>query len=133
MGGERIKPLILAVNKDPDILTLITMVLEENYRIIEARSGLEGLDFAQRCPLVKTIIVDVYESELGGLNIIDILGVLPESKKIPLLLMGADKKFLDIWEQRPRTDTRMIECLDMPFNLQDLNNKLDSLINPKLI
>jgi two-component system chemotaxis response regulator CheY len=85
-----IRPLVLVVDDDPDILDAICDILEvEHYRVARARNGLEALDrVEQERPAV--ILLDLMMPVMDGVTFAHALHARPQVADIPILVISAD-------------------------------------------
>jgi PAS domain S-box-containing protein len=58
MGSDRRRGTLLVVDDEPEILTALEDLFEEDFRVHAARSGAEGLEILRRAPDVDVIISD---------------------------------------------------------------------------
>jgi PAS domain S-box-containing protein len=58
MASERRRGTLLVVDDEPEILTALEDLFEEDFRVHAARSGAEGLEVLRRAPEVEVIISD---------------------------------------------------------------------------
>ena len=58
MGSDRRRGTLLVVDDEPEILTALEDLFEEDFRVHAARSGAEGLEILRRAPEVDVIISD---------------------------------------------------------------------------
>jgi PAS domain S-box-containing protein len=66
MGSERRRGTLLVVDDEPEILTALEDLFEEDFRVHAARSGAEGLEILRRAPDVDVIISDQRMPEMTG-------------------------------------------------------------------
>jgi len=86
--SDDLKPIVLIVEDDLDILDYITRVLSSNYRILSANNGKSGLE--QAFQLIPDIIVsDVMMPEMDGFEMCSILKNDLRTSHIPVILLTA--------------------------------------------
>jgi two-component system, chemotaxis family, chemotaxis protein CheY len=84
------RPLVLVVDDDPDILDAICDILEvEQYRVARARNGVEALErvSAER-PAV--ILLDLMMPVMDGVTFAHVLHERPAVSDVPILVISAD-------------------------------------------
>ncbi len=84
------RPLVLVVDDDPDILDAICDILEvEHYRVARARNGLEALErIDKERPAV--ILLDLMMPVMDGVTFAHALHARPAVADIPILVISAD-------------------------------------------
>ncbi len=86
---DKDKPLVLVIDDEPNILTALSLLLEdEGYQVITARHGLEGLE-RLRTARPDLIITDYMMPHMTGVELIEEVRAGPEWSHIPILLMSA--------------------------------------------
>lgn len=85
-----IRPLVLVVDDDPDILDAICDILEvESYRVARARNGVEALQrIEEERPAV--ILLDLMMPVMDGVTFAHALHEKPSGWDIPILVISAD-------------------------------------------
>jgi two-component system, chemotaxis family, chemotaxis protein CheY len=85
-----IRPLVLVVDDDPDILDAICDILEvEQYRVARARNGLEALERVEsECPAV--ILLDLMMPVMDGVTFARVLRERNVAGNVPILVISAD-------------------------------------------
>ena len=81
---------ILIVDDDPALLMVASMALAEvaGLEVIEARGGLEALEFARQ-GIPDAILMDVVLPDIDGLDIFEKLGADQRTKRIPIIFHTA--------------------------------------------
>ena len=82
------RPLVLVVDDNPDIVTLVSRLLEHDYRVCSAANGLEGLKSATR-DLPDLIISDVMMPVMDGYEFCRRVKEEMSTSHIPVLLLTA--------------------------------------------
>ena len=89
--GNKMKPLILLVEDDPNILKYLKMTLEFNEcQIISAKNGKEGLKVLselKECP--DLIISDIMMPEMNGYEFFDAVSKNPNYYHVPFIFLSA--------------------------------------------
>ena len=128
----RIKPesqraLILVIDDNPDILDFLDTSLSQNYDLIQAENGEEGI--AQACKHVPDLIIsDVMMPIKNGIDLCNYIKNRKETSHIPIILLSA------------KSNTEMIatgytegadDYILKPFNLQLLKARIENLIDSR--
>ena len=128
----RIKPesqraLILLIDDNPDILDFLDTSLSQNYDLIQAENGEEGI--AQACKHVPDLIIsDVMMPIKNGIDLCNYIKNRKETSHIPIILLSA------------KSNTEMIatgytegadDYILKPFNLQLLKARIENLIDSR--
>ena len=92
---ENTPPLVLIVEDNEQIRIFISSFLVTNYRIVEAKNGVEGLEIA-RDSIPDVILSDIIMPEMGGYELCRKLKSDEKTSHIPLILLtgkaSADSK-----------------------------------------
>ncbi|NIO08496.1 MAG: response regulator [Deltaproteobacteria bacterium] len=82
------KKRILIVEDNPDLLTLLQMVLNQPYETIHAANGKEAIESASsRRP--DLILMDILIPEIDGLKATRLIRKNPRTRSIPILALTA--------------------------------------------
>ena len=126
---ERTKWLVLVVEDDPDLLTLITRVLEQDgYSVQTATNGEAGLALACAKPKPNLIISDIMMPDMDGLEMVRRIKDDPNNKPLPVVFLTA--------KQTPKDVIAGIQAgaryyLTKPFKMNELVTKVHNIL-PKL-
>ncbi|HKR00676.1 MAG TPA: PAS domain S-box protein [Pyrinomonadaceae bacterium] len=125
MNPDQTRPTVLAVNDEPKVLELLTVLLEhEGYRVLTADSGLRALELA---PTLEPDIVisDVVMPGMDGLEFCRRLKQDPRTAGVPVLLASAVRtgKRNSLHALTAGAD----DYLEMPFRRQELLVKVARL------
>jgi PAS domain S-box-containing protein len=125
MKPDQTSPIVLAVNDEPKVLELLTVLLEhEGYRVVTANSGQRALELAHT--LEPDIVVsDVVMPEMDGLEFCRRLKQDPRTADVPVLLASAVRtgKRNSLNALTAGAD----DYLEMPFRRQELLVKVARL------
>lgn len=122
-GGDDNKPIILVIDDHKDIVWMITETLSPLYRIEEAYSAEEALEFLKR-QTPALIITDIMMPNMDGLELISQIKDDKYTRHIPLIIVSA--KISDK-EQATGLNTGADAYLTKPFSpvvLQSVVNRL---------
>jgi DNA-binding response OmpR family regulator len=124
--GERTKWLVLVVEDDPDLLELMTRVLEkEEFEVMTATNGREGLALATARPRPNLIISDIMMPDMDGLEMVRELKDDPNTKPTPVIFLTS--------KATPKDMIAGIQAgarhyLTKPFRVPDLLAKVRSVL-----
>src|ERR1044071_4903346 len=125
MNPDQMRPLVLAVNDEPKVLELLTVLLEhEGYRVVTASTGHRALELS--FSLEPDIVVsDVVMPEMDGLQFCRLLKADPRTAGLPVLLASAVRtgKRNSLNALTAGAD----DYLEMPFRRQELLVKVARL------
>jgi DNA-binding response OmpR family regulator len=90
------RPLVLVADDDEDILQLVVLRLgRSGYDVVSATDGESAVELAMaRCPDI--VVIDVAMPRLDGLEITRILRAREETASIPILLLTARTRDVDV-------------------------------------
>ena len=144
IDGDSKKETILIVEDNVEIQDSLKELLEdENYAIIQAFDGLEGLRLASRC-LPNLIISDVMMPEMDGIELSKKIKLNSATSHIPMIILTAKSAAKDKMEgYETGADEYIIKPYDEDFLKTRIKNLLkgrkllkqkfvnNSLLNPK--
>jgi len=82
-------PKILIAEDEPDILELVTLILElGGYQVVQARDGQEAVD-KTRAEHPDLVLMDVRMPRLSGYEACEILKADPATRDIPVVFLSA--------------------------------------------
>lgn len=85
----RMKPRVLIVDDEPDVLELVDFRLSgEGFDVVRAITGLEALSKA-RCESPQVIVLDMMLPDLDGLLVCEILRAQPSTRDVPVVVLSA--------------------------------------------
>lgn len=124
-GGQPDQSLLLIVEDNPDVRTYIIDILKDQYRVIEAVNGQEGLEKA-RASIPDLIISDVMMPKMDGVQMMAELKQDQKTDHIPIIMLTAKAEREDKLES---LDFGADEYLTKPFDAEELQIRLNNLIN----
>ncbi|MCG8582619.1 MAG: ATP-binding protein [Bacteroidales bacterium] len=124
-------PSVLLVEDNPEIIVYLKDILGDDYNVIKANNGKDGLDKATEL-IPDLIISDILMPEMDGIEMSKALKSNIKTSHIPLLLLtaktGADNEIEGL-------ETGAYEYITKPFNpkvlIQKVKNILDTLQKQK--
>lgn len=122
---EDIRPLLLIVEDNADIRLYIEESLHEDYRIIQAGNGREGME--QAFSKVPDIIVsDIMMPEMDGIKMTHILKEDIRTSHIPIILLTAKTSIND---QEEGYDSGADSYLTKPFSAKLLHSRIRNILS----
>ena len=122
---EDIRPLLLIVEDNADIRLYIEESLHEDYRIIQACNGREGME--QAFSKVPDIIVsDIMMPEMDGIKVTHILKEDIRTSHIPIILLTAKTCIND---QEEGYDSGADSYLTKPFSAKLLHSRIRNILS----
>ena len=122
---EDIRPLLLIVEDNADIRLYIEESLHEDYRIIQACNGREGME--QAFSKVPDIIVsDIMMPEMDGIKMPHILKEDIRTSHIPIILLTAKTSIND---QEEGYDSGADSYLTKPFSAKLLHSRIRNILS----
>jgi putative two-component system response regulator len=110
-GGAR--PVILAVDDDPDLLALVAKVLATEYEAKTAADGGDALAIAAAAPQPELILLDVELPGASGFEICRLLKEDPATARIPVVFLTGKTRPDD---QLEGFDLGAVDYLTKPIN-----------------
>jgi len=124
--SARQKWLVLVVEDDPDLLELMTRVLEkDDFEVMTATDGREGLLLASGRPRPNLIISDIMMPDMDGLEMVRELKDDPNTKPTPVIFLTAKSTPKDLIAG---IQAGARHYLTKPFKVQDLLAKVRSVL-----
>lgn len=118
------RPLVLIIDDNADIRALVASVLADEYRVVTASDGREGLRMAAKF-VPDAIVCDVMMPEMDGLQCCRHLKEEISTSHIPVVMLTA----CSLDEQRVQGyDSGADGYLSKPFNSKVLRSRLGNLI-----
>jgi two-component system OmpR family response regulator len=128
-GGATSAPaerkLILVVDDDPNIRTIIARALSPTYDIRQAGDGLAAADELAKLPTPDLIILDVMMPQADGLTFATAAKANPKFKTIPILFLTARTSPADIVKG---IQAGARGYLTKPFKIEALREKVAKVL-----
>jgi putative two-component system response regulator len=121
------KKLILVCDDDLEILGMMTQALQLNpkYYVVSLKNGNEVLDYLKnQKPLPDLMILDLWLPDIDSDEIIPMVREDAAIKDIPIILISAIINVEIIAKEVGAED-----CLSKPFLLEELEYKVENLLN----
>ena len=120
-------PQLLVVDDHADIRAFVRQAFVEEYQVLEAENGIEGLKMAEETQ-PDIIIADVMMPKMDGIEMCRRLKTNSDTSHIPIIMLTA-KDTED--SQLEGLKTRAEQYLTKPFNLEMLQVSVANLINAR--
>lgn len=120
------KKLIMVVDDEAALQTLIFDTLESEYRILSAFNGREAITKAANVKPV-VILMDVMMPDIGGYDAVKLLNSNPMTKDIPVIMMTA-QDFDDSTVQLIRQEPNVAAFVNKPFRPKTLREIIKSVL-----
>ncbi|HEY6958031.1 MAG TPA: response regulator [Candidatus Limnocylindria bacterium] len=119
---------VLVVNDDNDFLDLVKAVLEDEKDFeVELHKTWEDAHNIVKDKKPDLVILDLmYDRELRGFKLIDLLMLDPETRRIPLVVCSAATESLK--EHERALGALGIQTVPKPFDLEQLMNAIRSAL-----
>lgn len=122
------KPLVLVIEDNPEMNQFISETLNQNYQVISAYNGQEGIDLAQKFH-PDLVICDVMMPIMSGDQVVAELRQKPEFADMPILMLTAkmDESFrVDMFT------TGIQGYMNKPFAVDELFARVGNLVASRL-
>lgn len=127
IDGNEDKHVVLIIEDNTDMLRFVSQTLEENYRVLEAKNGKEGV--ARALTHVPDLIVsDIMMPEMDGYEVCQRVKEDPATSHVPILLLTAKTALeskLQSWEIGADA------YLSKPFSPKELKARLKNLLEQR--
>jgi DNA-binding response OmpR family regulator len=121
------KTMILVLDDDPDIGTMIKMMLEYKGYTVTVTDRAEQAEQALRNNHIDLIIMDMLLSGVNGTDLCADLKKDSSTSHIPVMMISAHPNAKEICLQAGAD-----EFISKPFDMQDILLKIDLLVNRPL-
>ena len=125
--SEENKPLLLVADDNNDVRNFIKGILENDYKILEARNGLEGLEISF-IEIPDLIICDLMMPKLDGFEMSAKLKNDERTSHIPIIMLTAKATSKDKLEGY---ETGADDYIIKPFDAQILKSRVKNLIEQR--
>lgn len=115
---------ILLVDDNPDILAMLSIILEGKFKLIKTSEAKDALQIAQR-ELPDIILSDVMMPEIDGFQLAEFIKQNPLTSHIPILFITAKASLDDV---KKGLETGAIDYITKPFNEDILLAKITNLL-----
>lgn len=119
---------VLVVDDHPDIRKFVRLILEPEFRVIEAEDGMKAWETTLQA-LPDMIVSDVMMPQLDGLGLLKLLRSNPDTAGIPVMLLTAKASHqsrMEGWESGAD------DHLPKPFDPAELSIKVKNMIASRL-
>lgn len=124
---EKARRLLLVVEDNDDLRTFISKCLQEDFRILEARHGEEGLEIAT-ASIPDLVVSDVMMPHMDGYELCRKLKADERTSHIPIILLTVRAALEDRVEG---FQTGADDFITKPFNMHELLVRVKNLIRQR--
>ncbi len=112
------RPVVLLVDDEPDIVVLLSMVLEqEGYRPVVCSNGAEALQALHRGERPAVVVLDLMMPEMSGFQLCRLLKSRQDLQDIPVLILTARAQPVDRYRAE---DSGADGYITKPFELEQV-------------
>ena len=123
-------PCLLVVDDEPEIATLLSIVLGPTHNLVFANNGPAALDILSEHP-IDLILCDQHMPYMQGAHFTKISKQRPSTSHIPVIILSADSQEQN---QRMALDSMADAFIPKPFDYHVLQSQINSLLaNRRLI
>lgn len=121
-------PVVLVVDDDADIRTMLVRALGAKYTVYEARDGLDAREILTRMPTPDAIVCDVMMPRLDGLSFAKLVRKDDELQRIPFLFLTARGSPIDVVSG---INAGARHYVTKPFKIADVMTKVSAMVAKK--
>ena len=118
--NQSAKKIVMIVDDAPDNLLLLDMMLDDEFDVVQARSGEECLTIIDR-QIPDILLLDVNMPGMSGYEVCRILRERSSTKSLPIIFISA---MLTSEERAEGFNVGGNEYLNKPVNAKELLNKI---------
>ncbi len=118
---------ILTVDDDNILRGLIRKSLDDEFFLLEANGGIEGVRMAQQS-LPDLIICDISMPDMSGFEVLSVLRSNPATASIPFIFLTA---LADLKNMRQGMNLGADDFLGKPFSVDDLRTAINTRLEKK--
>ena len=117
---------VLVVDDEEDVINVLRLVLSKSgYDVITASSGMDGLMRAQS-ESPEAILLDIMMHEMDGWEVLKLLRVDEETRRIPVAMLSARTEAKD---RVQGLQEGAVDYICKPFSLQELLGKIEVIFS----
>ena len=116
---------ILLIDDEPEVLEILERVLIEDFRVLKAKDGIEGLELVRK-ELPDLVVCDIMMPKLNGLELLQSIKADNTLAQIPVIMLSA-KMGED--EQMKAFNYGADTFLTKPISLKYFRNRVDHILN----
>lgn len=120
------RPLILVVEDDPELLTMLGRILSELGDVELARDGVEAVDKLQQGVNPDLVITDLMMPRMDGLTLAKQLKTEAQTKRTPVIMLTAKTGPMDVVSG---INSGARAYMTKPFKNSELLEKVRGILN----
>lgn len=125
---ERRRPCVLIVDDEESTLDLLRDLVEQNYRVNTAQSGMEALSSLSHSK-IHTVLLDIHMPHMSGFDVLDRMKELNIINHIPVIILNSGTNADDIEKALQKG---AIDYVNKPINKTELFARIRLAIRIKL-
>ncbi len=124
-------PLALVVEDNPDMLSFLTEIIGNKYRVLKAENGNDALEIVEERHEIPDIVVsDVMMPGMDGLEFTERLRSIPEFEGVPVILLTARA---DVASKITGLEKGAVDYITKPFNAGELYARMNAQLEMKVL
>jgi putative two-component system response regulator len=133
------KPHLLVVDDDLDLLALLRMILGRNFEVSEAIYGEQAVTLALDS-IPDLILLDVMLPDIDGFEVCRRLNADSRTRSIPVILVSARADVLSLVEaqqvsvadviKKPFAPRELLQCVNRVLQRPDVSRETDTQLRP---
>ena len=124
--AKETKYTILIVDDEPTNVAILNAMLNSDYKIKVALSGLDALKIAQNSPSPDLILLDVVMDDMDGFEVCKKLKESGQTQKIPVIFVTS---LNDVKRHREGIELGAIDFFEKPFSAPLIKKRLENHLN----
>ncbi|HAM37022.1 MAG TPA: hypothetical protein DEB40_00215 [Elusimicrobia bacterium] len=124
--SDDIRKKILVVDDNPAFLDLVDMVFANEFLVVRAANGREGLEAARR-ENPSLILLDVVMPEVSGLELLGELQAEARTRTIPVIVLTASR-LDEASRRRVQTCANVAGLLSKPCGVETLRSRIRAVL-----
>jgi diguanylate cyclase (GGDEF)-like protein len=121
-AAPRVRPKVLVVDDDPDLLTLAGIQLGDGFEVVQAADGRECLDLALE-HIPDVIVLDIMMPGMNGGEVLTALSENPATRDIPVIFLSA---LTAVEDKVKGLDSGAIDYITKPADGREFNARVSA-------
>jgi diguanylate cyclase (GGDEF)-like protein len=114
------RPLVLVIDDDPDLRTLATIELSDDFGVIAAEDGRRGVELA-RAQNPDVVLLDMLMPGMDGAQVLDALKSDESTSHIPVIFLSA---LSDLDQRVAGLDSGAVDWITKPYEARELRARV---------